>query len=292
MTITPVPPLFIVGAPRSGNTLTRRVLMASGQIYIPPETFVVGELIGRWPRLMWLTWREKVWLFCAYFEKHRQFHTFELGDLTPFAREMETLPVSDRSLRRLLEEAYRYFARAHGFTETRWGDKTPYNTVHIDDILRFYPNGYYLHLVRNGLDSVASQVRADMRDLPASAERWISANTACLKHLKRARRGGLMLSYETLVTEPEPGFRQIFQWAGLDFEARFLTEIPQGLGDVGRLAHHSSVTQAITPASVGRWREALSEADLDALPGDFWAMMARLGYPASAAAALQEDATA
>ena len=48
-------PLFIIGAPRSGNTLTRRVLMASGQIYIPPETYVIGEILSRWPKWRGLT---------------------------------------------------------------------------------------------------------------------------------------------------------------------------------------------------------------------------------------------
>ncbi|MEM6666163.1 MAG: sulfotransferase, partial [Pseudomonadota bacterium] len=176
--MTMTAPLFIIGAPRSGNTLTRRVLMASGQIYIPPETYVIGEIITRWPKWRRLTWREKVWMVCAYFDRHDHRDDFEIESFTPFAREVEALPEDQQTLPHLYDELYAFMARSHGFTEARWGDKTPWNTMHLKTIVKMYPDAYYLHLKRHGLDVVASQMKADMRDLTGSAERWVAANQA------------------------------------------------------------------------------------------------------------------
>lgn len=271
-------PLFIVGAPRSGNTLTRRVLMASGQIYIPPETYVLGEIISRWPDWRALTWREKVWLICAHFERHKHFEDFEIASFSPYAEAAEALPDDRRTLRGAIDALYAFMAGEHGFTKARWGDKTPWNTMHLKDIVKAFPDAYYLHLKRHGLDVVASQVKAGMRDINGSAQRWVDANAACLKHLKRARRAPLTIAYEDLVSTPEAVFRQIFDWADLSFEPDYLTRVPTGLADVDRHAHHAAVNQPITASSIGRWQESLQSGDLAGLPAAFDQMMKELGY--------------
>lgn len=282
-------PIFIIGAPRSGNTLTRRVLMASGSLYIPPETYVVGEIVEAWPRWRRLDWRERAWLFVSYFERHPHFADFEVDGLGPLAAELETLGQTDRSLRVCFDRFYAYMARAHGFTPARWGDKTPWNTVHLSVIMRAFPDAQFLYLSRHGLDAVASQVKADMRDVQGSAQRWVEANTACLKALKKAPQRVIQVSYETLVREPERVFADIYAWAGLAFEPAMLTRVPEQLGDVGRLDHHAAVTRPITPDSIGRWRESLTHSDLAALGRDFWDMMGRLGYETAPARAMAWD---
>lgn len=276
------PPLFIVGAPRSGNTLTRRVLMASGQIYIPPETYVLGELLVRWRKWRGLTWREKVWLFCAYFDRHKKFADFEIESLSPLAASAVALPEDQQTLPTLIDRFYAFMAREHGFTEKRWGDKTPWNTMYLKDIVKAYPDAYYLYLKRDGRDVVASQLKSDMRDFEASATRWIDANTACQRHLKRARRAPLEIAYEELVTDPETVFSAIFDWADLDFEANYLTRIPERLGDVGRHDHHAAVTRPITASSIGKWRDSLSAQQFGTLPPAFADMMQALGYATGA----------
>ncbi|MCI4643588.1 MAG: sulfotransferase [Hyphomonadaceae bacterium] len=271
-------PLFIIGAPRSGNTLTRRVLMASGQIYIPPETYVFGEILSRWPKWRFLSWRERVWLACAFIDRHPHREDFEIESLTPFANALEFAPKGKQTLHHFYDELYAFMAREHGFTEARWGDKTPWNTVYLKDIVKAYPDAYYLYLKRDGLDVVASQVKADMRNIRDSGQRWIDANMSCMKHLKRARRAPLTIAYEDLVREPETIFRTIFDWADMDFAPEHLTRVPEKLADVGRHAHHAAVTKPITPDSIGRGRKSLTAEQLAELPDGFDAMMTSLGY--------------
>lgn len=270
------PPLFIVGAPRSGNTLTRRVLMASGQIYIPPETYVLGELIERWNKWVLLSWRERVWLFCAYFDRHPHWLELDLDSLSPFAADAAEWPKSQRTLKHLLDAFYRFMARAHGFNDKRWGDKTPWNTMHLKSITKFYPDAQYLWLVRDGRDAVASQIKADMRDLETSAERWVNSNRNCEKYLPKSRT--LKMSYEDIVRTPEDSMRKVFDWAGLEFSATHLTDVPPRLGDVTMRDHHAEVLKPISPKSIGNWTKSLSEAQIQSLPAPFHNMMRSLNY--------------
>ncbi|MEL6567362.1 MAG: sulfotransferase [Pseudomonadota bacterium] len=275
---TTVAPLFIIGAPRSGNTLTRRVLMASGQIYIPPETYVIGEILSRWSKWRGLTWREKVWMVCAYIDRHPHRDDFEIESFSPFANGVEGWEKSRQSVQALYDALYAFMAGEHGFTEARWGDKTPWNTVHLSHIVKAFPDAYFLHLQRHGLDVVASQVKAGMRDIEGSAQRWIDANTSCLKQMKRARRAPLTVAYEDLVRDPETVFSKIFAWADMDFDPAHLTRVPEKLADVGRHAHHAAVTKPITASSIGRWKDSLTTEDLARLPAGFDDMMTTLGY--------------
>ncbi|EYD70344.1 sulfotransferase family protein [Limimaricola hongkongensis] len=272
-------PLFVIGSGRSGNTLMRRLLMASGEIYLPPETYVLGEIIERWPRGALLSWYERVWLFCAYFEKHPEFPTFALDNLNAFADEAVALPPPARNLRSLFETFYRHLARQHGSAAHRWGDKTPYNTVHLPAIDALFPDAQYLWLLRDGRDVALSYVQAGLYDdLGAAAERWVSANRACAA-LARRGRDVYRQSYEDLVTAPERSVRAIYGWAGLDYAPGVLTDSGGAMGDVERRAHHGNVRRPISAASVGRWRAQLGPADLRQMPEAFAPLLAEYGYP-------------
>ncbi|WP_299567689.1 sulfotransferase [uncultured Sulfitobacter sp.] len=272
------PPIFVIGSGRSGNTLVRRVLMASGAIYIPPETYVLGEIIEIWPRTALLPWRERVWLFCAYFEKHPEFSTFGLPNLDPFAAQAAAAQVADRTLRRLIDAFYTHLADAQNAPTARWGDKTPYNTHHLPAIGTLYPDAKYVWLVRDGRDVALSYVEAGIYpDLATAAVRWTRANEACLKFARQGldvRR----LAYEDIVNDPEAAFADMFKWAGIRFSCDMLTTQPGSMGDVEQRHHHAQVRRPISAASVGRWRDSLEAADLSGLHDTFWQMMRSLGY--------------
>lgn len=269
-------PLIIVGAPRSGNTLVRRVLLASGQIYIPPETYVLGEVLENWGRWRKLYWHEKVWLFASYFDRHPNWPEMDVDSLLPFVAECKNWGEERQNLRALLDGLYAYLGQQHGFSSTRWGDKTPWNTMHLKAIVKRLPDAKFLFLVRDGRDSVASQVKADMRTVEVAVERWVQANWACVKYLPSQRT--LRMSYETLVTNPAAAFSEIFEHAGMEFKADFLDRVPSNLGDIEILDHHAAVLKPITPKSIGNWKKSLTESDVSGFSSAFHKQMARQGY--------------
>ncbi|WP_240722750.1 sulfotransferase [Poseidonocella sp. HB161398] len=269
-------PVFVIGSGRSGNTLVRRVLLASEQIYVPPETYVLGDVIEGWQRSAALPWRQRVWLFCAFFERHPHWNTFGLESLTAFAREAEGLRV--KSLPALIDAFFRYLAREAGSDAPRWGDKTPWNTFHLPAIGRTFPQARYLWLVRDGRDVALSYVKAGLYpEIGAAADRWAQANRSCaqfarwIPHLRCIR-------YEDVAENPEATFRGVFDWLGLDFEPGMLTGKPARMGDVEMLSHHAAVASAINGRSVGKWRSEIDGAALARLPQDFHAWAGRLGY--------------
>ncbi|QBR38581.1 sulfotransferase (plasmid) [Leisingera sp. NJS201] len=269
-------PLFVIGSGRSGNTLVRRVLLASQQIHIPPETYVLGDIIEGWPQMLLLPWRQRVWLFCAHFEKHYHFPTFGLDSLGEFAAEAEQL--EPRSLRALIEAFYAYLTRKSGSPAARWGDKTPWNTYHLPAIGAVFPQARYVWLMRDGRDVALSYVNAGLHgSLSEAGQRWAEANRACGRFARWCPHLYL-LRYEDLVTAPEAAFGALFAWAGLAFQPEMLKTQPGAMGDVELEGHHAQVRQEISPRSVGTWREQLTGAELDALPAPFWDQMRALGY--------------
>lgn len=269
-------PLFIIGSGRSGNTLLRRVMMASEQIFIPPETFVLGDLLTLWPRSSFLTWRERVWLFCAHFEKHRHWPTFDLPNLNDFAA--EAIRLKPRRLRPLIDLFFFHLAEKAGSQATRWGDKTPWNTYSLPSIGQTFPRGRYLWLVRDGRDVALSYTASGLiAEFNDAAQRWSEANAACAR-FARWSPNVMQVRYEDLVSTPDTTFAQVFDWAGLDFDSRFLTTKVDHLGDVEKLSHHANVSGNINAGQIGKWRDALDPEELAKAPPAFDQWIARLGY--------------
>lgn len=275
-------PVFIVGSGRSGNTLLRRLMMATGTIYIPPETYVVADIIRLWPRLCLLEWKQKVWLFCAQFERHRHFETFGVASLDAFAREMVDVPRDQRRLRTLFDAFYRHLAAANDSPAPRWGDKTPFNAFGLREIARTFPDARFVYLARDGRDVVASYLEAGLYDAPeAAAMRWVRATRHCERMLARRPARMRKLRYEDIVRAPETVLGPLFQWLDLPYDSALARRDPGRLGDVERLRHHAQTKQPISPASIGRWRTRLDDAALAALPAEFWRTMREQGYLAS-----------
>lgn len=272
------PPLFVIGSGRSGNTLVRRVVLASEQMYIPPETYVMGDIIENWPRTTGLTWQQRVWLFCAHFERHPHFETFGVSNLNDFANAAARWGKADRHLRALFNGFYQFLSQHAGCETTRWGEKSPWNVYHLPGIGYHYPNAHYLWLLRDGRDAALSYAEAGLYpDLETSAVRWADANRLCAAFAKQKFNVRIQ-RYEDLVRDPESQFKALFDWADLRFAPEMLTKQAGPMGDVEKLEHHANVVRPISASSVGRWKAKLSSADLKALPDVFHTQLRAFEY--------------
>lgn len=276
MPAAPDAPLFVIGSGRSGNTLVRRVLLRSEQIYIPPETYVLGDIIEGWPQSALLPWRERVWLFCAHFEKHRHFETFGLPNLDAFAR--EAIALRDRRLAALIAALFAFLARQAGSEAPRWGDKTPWNAFHLPALAQTFPRAQFLWLIRDGRDVALSYAKAGLlADFAAGAGRWVETNRACAR-FARWSPNVRQLRYEALVRDPEREMAAVFGWAGLRFDPAMLEASSERMGDVEHHAHHAAVRAPISPRSIGRWRKGVTPEELAAAPAGFAETLRRFGY--------------
>ncbi|MCX7412356.1 MAG: sulfotransferase [Planctomycetia bacterium] len=282
----PYRPFFIVGSGRSGNTVLRRMLCAHGDLHIPPETYVLGDVIRVFRRHRGLLWRDLVPLVLGKFEFYPEFATFDVS-LRPLANRLLGLPRQERSLARLLDEFYRFHAESRGFTGRRWGDKTPLNTFHLDKIRSVFPAAQFIHLLRDGCDVAHSYVSAGLcPDLAAAGRRWRDSVEAVQSFSDRHASSCLEIRYEELVRAPRQQLDVICRFLEVDVRTEMLaSEAIAGLmGDVAARPHHERVGEPLSAASVGKGRRALPLAERRALEPIIGATLARLGYDPCASA--------
>lgn len=273
-------PFFVIGSGRSGTTLLRRVLTGGEGVHVPPETYVLGQVIRDFRRLRGHEWDLVVTAILGRFEYHPEFRHFGVT-LGPLARRLADLDADQRSLAAVLDGFYRFHGEQTGVDVQRWGDKTPWNTFNLHAIDRVFPRARYVHVVRDAPDVVASYLNMERyREVADAAERWVRSVRAADRFGDRHPDRYLVVRYEDLVQDVEPQVERVCAFLDLEFEPGMLASEPRTaqLGDVAELDHHRGVDRPIHADSVGRGRRELSPAQLEVVEQVAGDQMRRLGY--------------
>jgi LPS sulfotransferase NodH len=255
-------PLFLVGAARSGTTFLGEVLGALPEIsyhHEPVATKAAARYVheGRW---------------------------------------------SERRSRAFFRMVYRWLLRVELDGGRRFAEKTPWNTFLLPFLARTFPDLQVIHIIRDGRDVAASHIRKPWlrADSATSGKRepggylygpwaqwWVPAtdrtafetgpdvlrmSMAWRLFTDAALRDGpglgperyLELRYESLVTAPATEALRVLDFLGIDQPA-------------SRAAMLDAV-RAADPGSVGSWRTAFDEAQMERLMADSGALLDRLGY--------------
>ena len=208
--------VFIVGSGRSGTTLLRRLLMENGDIYIPPETYVLGPTLQGARKLLRCEWEDLVSYVAGRFEYEPEFYHFQIDSLRKFALEQRSAGTDRRSVESLLDDLYRHFGREEGCDRYFWGDKTPYNTFFLSEIATVFPDAKFIGMQRNGCDVVVSYVKAGIyEDYEAAANRWIKSNLLLERFRKKNAHQLMLLRYEDLIAEPDMQLDKVFAFTGI-----------------------------------------------------------------------------
>jgi len=200
-------PLFIVGAVRSGTTLTRDLLRRVPNFICPEEThFFRWSEPYRTPH-SWQPHRNNHLL-----KKHR-----DMDGVSPEV--FEQVLNQSRNKSELQRNYITAFARAKGLTEPyRWFDKTPQNVYGAPLIAQEMPGARFLHLIRNPLNVVASLVlgrQVKIPDLHGACNYWIEAvqimTTVGAAYPDRV----LTMRYEDLIVDVPGSMARILDHAGV-----------------------------------------------------------------------------
>jgi tetratricopeptide (TPR) repeat protein len=223
-------PVFIVGMPRSGTSLTEQILSSH------PRVFGAGEL----------------------------------GDITRMAGEVAASVGGQRDyrlgVRRLTQErvdalAGSYLARLAELDSeaARVTDKLPQNYQHLGLIALLFPQAKVIHCLRDPRDvclSIYFQNFAEGHTYAHNLE-WLGLYYRQYQRLMEYWRGVLDISmlemrYEELVADQEGMSRQLIEFIGLDWDERCLA-----FHKTERLVvtpSHEQVRRPLYTSSVGRWR--------------------------------------
>lgn len=267
--------IVVLGMPRSGTTLLRRLLDAHPRICCPGETFMLRA--------------------CAKFiQSERIASGIEYGVLGG----LRALGVPEQELfaglRQLCFGVLEQLAQRDG--KPRWATKTAVDSFYLEEVERIYgEHASFIVVIRHGLDVVCSlqefaqelgvyigelhaYVTRYPRPLEAFAHAWADVTSDLLGFAAR-NSNAILVRYEDLVSEPEQTLGRLFAFIGEPWEpsiieTAFRKAEVKGLGDWKGYG-----AAGISCTSIGRWQGLPQSmiADLGAIVGP---VLERCGYPA------------
>lgn len=253
--------IVILGCPRSGTTLLRRILDAHPSISAPGETYLLTS--------------------CARFLHHdRSVDGMKVGVInglgfSGFGEE--------EIVHRLREFAFS-FHREHCARQgkKRWAEKTAVDAFHVPEIERICGDRVrFVCVFRHGLDVVCSMsdwigklqsypselhpyIRAHPEMLVAFSHAWVDACQQLQAFVGRHPGDAIALRYEDLVSAPAQTMSRVFEFLGESWDASLLATAFDQEGTKGFSDWKTYSKSAVEVSSMERWKR-LSQATLAGL---------------------------
>ena len=206
-------PVFIVGMPRSGTTLTEQILASHSEIHTTDEL----PFMERAAMQMTSPAGYTAGLLKINKQKSSELRTYYLAQARQYFDSVEEAPC--------------------------FIDKNPNNFLHIGLILRLFPNAKIICQLRDPIDNVLSIYKQHFSkgyDFAYNIEDIICYLKGYYRLLKRYQQlypGSILLfNYGNLVEAPEKNIRQLIKFCELEFENNCLN-------------FHRSTRSVLTPSS-------------------------------------------
>ncbi|NNG03137.1 MAG: hypothetical protein HKM95_03440 [Inquilinus sp.] len=264
------PPVFVMGTPRSGTTLTARILSNHSRIFIPAETHFFDDIYARRRQLgdpadAAAMRRIAERLSTLYLRQHEGQFRKQFGGLLEDPDEIIRRMGPCRDYRDVMTRFMGMQMREAG--KVRWGNQVPRDLFNVTDILTFYPDAKVVVCVRDVRDFLLSysgmknvvpaSYRARQRRLyhPAVAALLWRASVRRIPAIRRQVDPGniMVIRYEDLVGDPRVVVEALCGMIGEAFEPAML-EVSENNSSDGKRRENAS---GIFGSSVGRWRRGL-----------------------------------
>jgi hypothetical protein len=263
----PSRPFFIVGNPRSGTTLFRSILSCHPDVFIPPENGALGDMMRVFLEKRAQPWTEMVSAVLAAFREAPAFEFWQV-DLEEVRKAAEALPAERRSLAGLIDGIYAHYGSVHAPGKRRWADKSAgFSTDYLHRLALVFPQALFIHVVRDGRDSIVSNVKAGyaQKSYLRAAFMWKDNVRRCHRFGKqlRAQNRFFEFRYEDLISATEKTVSAVCRF--LDLEPTESMLHYQGasaqLPDAFMRPLHQNVTKPIFQDSIGKWRTEIPQSE-------------------------------
>lgn len=276
-----VAPIFVVGAPRSGTTLFQRILDAHPRIGVADEIIYFDIIVNVRSEVPDLKAAGAIDALFERLPKMDHFHNWNGLDEVLAVVRRELMEDPDPTYPLFFLKLMQVYARLRG--KVRFGDKTPWNVRHLDEILAIFPDARIIHLVRDPRANVASRV-----ELPRTSKDVITAAIKWRIDVEAARRfatGGkahagnyLELRYEDLVSDPEPWVRKVCAVVGEEFDPAMLNYHQSRDVMFKDQPYKEGVFKPVNTASIDAYKKRLKPAQIRLIETVAGPSMKRLGY--------------
>ncbi len=251
-------PVFLLGAPRSGTSLTYSVLLVSGQFPVyKAETHLLdvckplyGDIANPRNRKRFL---EK-WVRSSQFQRSGL-------DEGEFSRRAERpFRHYGEFLRWFMEQV----ARAQG--KERWLEKTPGHIFEAKNLLDWFPDARFLHVIRDGRDValslrnkgwLSSRRGGSLNQLISAARLWQRAIGFGRWLQREAGERYLEFRYEDLVQREAETLQRINRFLGTELSYAQIDALGDGALRGGDTTHRQEMV-GLSPKGCYRWEKMMS----------------------------------
>ena len=254
-------PVFIIGAPRSGTTLLQYMLRSHPRISLPTgESHFIVPLYKAAESFGDL--REQDNIRRVLDEMYRRNAGFLDTDLhgIKFDPEVLTQELHRQGISTIPQLIRAMLAlNAKGEGKQRWGDKTPYYSLHVPLIVEMFPDAQFLHIIRDGRDCALSMLERgkdlDIHNVYQSAGIW-------KQYVDAAQTAGRMLRsdqyyefrYEDLLMRQSETVTGICEFLGEEYSDSIINyRKASGSGKTPLLK------QPIQKDNSGKWKNRMSD---------------------------------
>jgi hypothetical protein len=135
-----------------------------------------------------------------------------------------------------------------------WVEKTPRNCYCIGEFLSCFPDGKYIHVVRDGRDVVQSLMNRGFTPEQAT-RRWMHDTATCLPYRNHDRC--FILRYEDLVSSPKSIFNKLLWFLGESGNVEKILKQAkhQPISDKTHDSWNQQPNQGISSVAVEKWKK-------------------------------------
>lgn len=263
-------PIFIVGAPRSGTTLTAQLLGNHSNIFMPGETHFLNDIYSRRRILGEPENLESLDAITArlstLYSRLNELPDQERVDRLFSSGALPSALSGCRSYRDVFAAFMKTQMESEG--KVRWGNQVPREVFEIKLLLEMFPNAKIIGCVRDVRDFLFSYREKWSRESDERASRlkklyhpvitsmiWRKSNSALAQAARRYPENVLISRYEDLVNDPEGKLLKLCDFIGESFEPDMLettfSNSSARKGEVG-----------IFKSGINRWSGQLAESDV------------------------------
>lgn len=256
-----LPPLFIVGAPRSGTTLLAAMIGSHPEYAVGPETQFFSKLpLDHLAAAV----RDPAWpqqaIMCLSSLTLAGQNVLDLFETTR-ARVAAFLSDREPSIAAMLESLCVPFAHSRG--KRAWAEKTPNHLSSLHEIRREWPDARIIRIMRDPRDAAlsTSKLPTFSNSFAANIYLWRQWQDAAAGFLANDRLSHT-IRYESLVLDPDDQLRQMCSAIGIDFHPAML-DFAARAKDVVSAAEtwKQAVGGELDPSRLFAWKSTLGESD-------------------------------